>query len=219
MMIQRVFCVLTGLMILCGIVSGCAPTTPVASPAPAVLSESPTSVSPPPAIPTPTSQGFSAGDFLFVEVREERVRKSATGSQTTSFAGEQTAYSYDPVAATLSGTLEGSLVGDTPVIVGHLVVSQIDRNKAVAGQLHALPEGGKPFGPIVIERPEPDGSVLFTLAGKQYVLKPGESVRLEVEQGETEAGSEGLPTGQAQHTVIVTNHGFLARTGLTAVAP
>lgn len=220
-MIQRVLCLLSGLAVLCGMISGCAPAVAVDNPAPVVPSESPTPVpsSPSPATPTPAPQGFSAGNFLFVELWEERVHKSATGGQTTSFAGEQATYSYDPGAGTLSGTLEGALVGDMPVVVGHMVVNQIDRNKAAAGCLHALPEGGRPFGPIVVEHTEPDGSVFFAFAGKQYVLKPGEGVRLEVEKGATEVGSEGLPAGRVQRTVMVTNHGFVPRAGLMVVVP
>jgi len=72
---------------------------------------------------------------------------------------------------------------------------------------------------VVVQRPASDGRILFTYAGRQYVLLPGESARLEVEQAEIEAGSGELPAGQAQHSVTITNHGFLARTGLTVVAP
>lgn len=217
-MIQRACFVLSGLAIVCGIVSGCAPAAPVDNLAPAAPPESPTPASLAPATPTLAPYGFSAGNLLFVEVWEERVSKSATGGQTTSFVGEQVVYSYNPGAGTLSGPLEGALAGDIPVVVGHMVVNQIDRNKAAAGWLHALPEGGKPFGPIVVERAEPDGNVFFIFAGTQYVLKPGESVRLEVETG-VGADSESLPAGQTQHTVTVTNHGFLSRAGLTVVAP
>jgi len=218
MMIQRVFFVLSGLAIVCGMVSGCAPAASVDNPALAVPLESPTPSSPAPATPTPTPFSFSAGNLLFVEVWEERVSKSATGGQTTSFVGEQVAYNYDPVVGTLSGPLEGALTGDTPVVVGHMVVNQIDRNKAAAGWLHALPEGGQSFGPIVVERAEADGSVSFVFGGTQYFLKPGESVRLEVETG-VDAASGSLPAGQTQHTVTVTNHGFLPIGGLTVVAP
>lgn len=214
-MIQRACFVLSGLAIICGMVSGCAPAAPADNPAIAVPSEFP---APSPATPIPAPHGFSSGNLLFVEVWEERVSKSATGSQTTSFVGEQVVYSYDPGAGTLSGPLEGALAGDIPVVVGHMVVNQIDRNKAAVGWLHALPEGGKPFGPITVERTEPDGTVFFIFAKTQYVLKPGESVRLEVET-DVGADSENLPAGQTQHTVTVTNHGFLPRAGLTVVAP
>jgi len=213
-MIQRVCFVLSGLAIVCGMVSGCAPASPVDNPALDVPLESPTLALP----ATPTPYGFGVGNLLFVEVWEERVSKSATGGQTTSFVGEQVAYNYDPGAGTLSGPLEGALAGDIPVVVGHMVVNQIDRNKAAAGWLHALPEGGKPFGPIVVERAGPDGGVSFTFEGTQYALKPGESVRLEVETG-VDAASESLPAGQTQHTVTVTNHGFLPIGSLTVVAP
>lgn len=214
-MIQRAIFVLSGFAILLGMVSGCASAAPADNPVLAVPSESP---APSPATLIPAPHGFSAGDFLFVEVWEERVSKSATGGQTTSFVGEQVVYSYDPGAGTLSGPLEGALAGDIPVVVGHMVVSQIDRNKAAAGWLHALPEGGKPLGPIVVEHTEPDGNIFFIFAGTQYVLKPGESVRLEVATG-VGADSEHLYTGQMQHTVTVTNHGFLPMAGLTVVAP
>jgi len=216
MTIRQVLGGIAGLAVLSAVISGCVPGTPTAAPAPAALPDAPLSAPSPSATPPPAPQNSAPDQFLFVEVREERVYKSDAAGQTTSFAGEGGTYSYDPAAGRLSGPLEGVLAGETAVVVGYVVITQIDRNRAASGQLYVLPEEGRTFGLILVEGAGPDGSVRFTYAGEVYVLEPGESVRLEVE---AEASGEGLPAGQTQHDVTVTNHGLLPTEGLTAVAP
>lgn len=164
----------------------------------------------------PTDAGFPAGSFLFIEIVEQRVTKSDTPGQTTSFAGEQTSYSFDPVARALSGALEGTPVGDMPVIVGRIVVTQIDRSKASAGQLYALTQASQAFGTVVVEGVSCDGSVVVSVDGDRFTLAPGESVLMRLDAG---GGDDRLAAGATGRTVTVTNHGFLLTENLSVTAP
>ena len=212
---SRFSSLVSGLAVLCCLVSGC--DAPAASALPTqTFGPTPlTPLSPSPAPSATPLQVFPADSFLFVEVQDERVRKSETGRETSSVAGEQASYSYDTDAGLLSGTLEGSLIGSAPTVVGYVVVRQTDRIRAVAGRLYALPEEGKLFGPVMIERPQPDGTIRFALDGQEHALRPGESARL---RAAANGSGEGLPAGQVRRTVTVTNHGFHRIDNLTATA-
>lgn len=206
-MIRKISYAVSILAILSALIVGCS-STPTPGPGTGTGTAVPTSTQQA-TTELPVSQ-FSADNFLFVEVRERRVRKSETGDQTTSFTGEQSTYSFDPEDGTLSGPLDGTLTSDEAVVVGHLVITQIDQNTATSGRLYALPEGGQAFGPITIEGVEADGGLIFSHAGEPHVLQRGESVQLELE---TPAGDD-FSAGQMEQTVTITNHGFLPRQGL-----
>lgn len=215
-MTRSSFRVLLPLLVL-ALIAGCGPAASSPSPVmptptrpqsagPEALPDAPTPIK-----PTPPLRGFPADQFIFVEVQEEQVTKS-TG-QTTTFAGEQTTYSFNPESGTLKGTLSGVLGADTQVIVGHLVTSRINQNKAFSGQLHVLsPELRLPITFTVIE---PHGTVCFTYEGQEHCLQPGQEVSFQTR----ETGGGELEAGQTSRTISVINHGLLDKANLQVVGP
>lgn len=203
MTVRRLLTMLLGLTVLSEVLIACGSATPagqVSNPA-----FEPSLTAPPDTLtPLLAPQNQQAGQFLFIEIWEERVQK--TGAQTTSFAGEPSTYSFNPQTGRLRGPMDGTLVGEMPLVVGYVTVARIDQNSLASGRLYAVPETGGTFGPVAIEGWEPDGAVRFTFAGQTYRLRAGESIRLEVE---AEPSGEGLPAGALQHIVTVSHHGFI----------
>ncbi|MCR4408158.1 MAG: hypothetical protein NUW24_14770 [Anaerolineae bacterium] len=195
------------------IIAGCAPAVSYPAPSPAAPTPTPTPFAGPEALPdapTPIKgplplEGLP-GQFIFVEVQEERVTKSS--GQTTTFAGEQVTYSFNPETGVLKGVLQGALNPDTQVIVGRLIINQINQNKAVSGQLYALtPEL---LLPIAFTAIEPNGTVCFTYEGQEHCLQPGQDISFQMQ----EAGGGELEAGQTSRTLIVINHGLLNKVNL-----
>jgi len=194
------------------VIAGCGPaaSSPVSSPLP----PTPTPIAgaealpdiPAPVKPTLPPPGFPVDKFIFVEVQDERVTKSS--GQTTTFAGEQTTYSFNPETGALKGTLNGVLGPDTQVIVGQLLITQINQNKAFSGQLRVLsPELRLPIAFTVIE---PYGTVCFTYEGQEHCLQPGQEISFQTR----ETGGGELEAGQTSRTITVINHGLLDKANL-----
>ena len=211
------FRVLLFLLVLV-LIAGCGSP---ASPSPSLLPPTPTLApsagpEPLPDAPTPVKpalppQGFPPEQFIFVEVQEERMTKSS--GQTTTFAGEQVTYSFDAETGTLQGTLNGTLGPDTQVIVGRLVITQINQNKAFSGQLYVLSPGLRL--PIAFTVIEPYGTVCFTYEGQEHCLQPGQEIAFQAR----DAGGQGLDAGQTSRTLTVINHGLLDKANLQVVGP
>lgn len=194
-------------------IAGCAPAVSYPVPSPAPPTPTPTPFAGPEALPdasTPVKPALPLkglpGQLIFIEVQEERVTKS--GGQTTSFAGEQVTYSFNPETGVLKGTLQGPLDPDTQVIVGHLIINQINQNKAVSGQLYALTS--ELLLPIAFTVIKPTGTVCFTYEGQEHCLQPGQEISFQAR--ETDGGE--LEAGQTSRTIIVINHGLLSRMDL-----
>lgn len=200
------------------IIAGCTPATPAPPPpipptptqstpaGPEALPDAPTPIK-----PTLPPAGAPPGQLIFVEIQEEHVTKAS--GQTTTFAGEQTTYSFNPETGVLQGTLKGVLGPDTQVIVGRLIITQINQNKAVSGQLYPLtPELHLPITFTVIE---PYGTVCFTYEGQEHCLQPGQEVSLQAR----DAGGQELEVGQTSRTLTVINHGLLDKANLQVVGP
>lgn len=195
------------------VIAGCAPAVSPAISSPVPPTPTRPSFAGPEALPdaptpikAPLLPEGLPGQFIFVEVQEERVTKSA--GQTTTFAGEQTTYSFNPETGVLKGVLQGALGPDTQVIVGRLIINQINQNKAVNGQLYVLtPELGLP---IVFTAIEPDGAVCFTYENQEHCLQPGQEISFQTR--ETDGGE--LEAGQTSQTITVINHGLLNKANL-----
>ena len=174
---------------------------------------------PPPAAESdeePARVVFPYGTYLFVEIVEERVLKSDSGGQTTSFAGDQQSYDFDPERGTLEGLVKGRPGEAALTVVGRLVITQIDRSKAEVGQLYVFAPTTHTFGLVTIEMVSADGSVFLVLDGQSAVLAPGESV---LGESEGRGGDDRTALSSASRSVSVTNHGFLLRSGLTLTEP
>ena len=159
---------------------------------------------------------FPYGVYLFIEIVEERVMKSDSGGQTTSFAGDQQTYDFEPEDGALAGPVKGTLSESALTIVGRLVVTQIDRSKATVGQLYVLTQAGQAFGPVTIEAPSADGVVVVVVDGESYALGPGDSISV---AGASRGDDDRLALSSASRSVSVTNHGFLQRADLSLTQP
>jgi hypothetical protein len=213
-MTRNSFRVLLPLLVLT-LIAGCGPAVSSPSPVPPTSTRPPSAGpealpdAPTPIKPTPPLRGFPADQFIFVEVQEEQVTKS-TG-QTTTFAGEQTMFSFDPETGVLKGALNGAPDPDTQVIVGRLVIAQINQNKAFSGQLYVLsPELRLPITFTVIE---PYGTVCFTYDDQEHCLQPGQEVAFQAH----DFSDQGLDAGQTARTITVINHGLLDKANLQVV--
>ncbi|MDY7040397.1 MAG: hypothetical protein SVX38_06005 [Chloroflexota bacterium] len=200
-------------LVLLLLTTGCGPATS-ATPSPILPSPTPTAPAGPEALPDATTplkptlpvEGSPPERLIFVEIQEERTTKAS--GQTTTFAGEQSMYDFDPNTGTLKGVLNGASGPGIQVIVGRLVTSQINQNKATSGQLYALtPDLSLPITFTVIES---YGTVCFSYEGQEHCLQPGQEIAFQTR----ETGGGELEAGQTARRITVINHGLLDRANL-----
>lgn len=117
-------------------------------------------------------------------------------------------YDFDPNTGTLKGVLNGASGPGIQVIVGRLVTSQINQNKATSGQLYALtPDLSLPITFTVIES---YGTVCFSYEGQEHCLQSGQEIAFQTR----ETGGGELEAGQTARRITVINHGLLDRANL-----